>query len=131
MIVIEIFKMGRKSVKDVRECGKIYNFFRKTAKPTQSASDFYKTHLPQLNKNTNSYQQQCPPNPPSNETKFLLKKKIANVKVDLNEEKEKNTTLSNENAKFKNDLQKLRKLYNEVCRNSVKKDLHTKMLEKK
>lgn len=55
---------------------------------------------------------------------------MENLRVQLDEEKRKNSLLSEENAKFKNDCIQLRKLYNQACRANVRKDFKIEMMEK-
>lgn len=118
--------MKRKN--ETRNEEKIYHFFGKPKKQNQieTASEFYSANLPNTNKNITPVQDSNQ----SNET-ITLKKEIESLKMQLNEEKKRVETLSNENKKYKNNLIQLRKVYNDVCRTYVKKDLKIKMLEKR
>lgn len=110
---------------------KIFHFFKKSLKsPTKLASEFYTAHLLNANRTAELQTESIHLNKKSDETN-AFKSEIEGLKLQLNEEKMKNEVLSKANAKYKNDLTQLRKLYNEVCRTFVKKDLKIKMLERR
>lgn len=123
--------MKPKAKEKIERDKKIFHFFKKSSNPPINlASEFYNAHLPNVSKTAKLQNESIHSTQKSDETS-AFKSEIESLKLQLNEEKMKNGVLSKENEKYKNDLIQLRKLYNEVCRTFVKKDLKIKMLEKK
>lgn len=109
----------------------IYDFFNKKKQTSAriSSRDFYKQNLP-----SNSKSQLVESNHLNQDQVndfATLKSENVHLKLELSEEKKKNEALAKENTKLKSDLIQLRKLYNNACRNYVKKDMKIKMLETK
>lgn len=129
-----LVKMKRnRAKKNTESTRKIFHFFNKSNKVSadkvnNSPSEFYNAYLPNINTTDTSQIELTYSIEQSDKT---LKSELENQKSQLEEEKIKNELLSKENSKYKRDLTQMRKLYNEVCRTIVKKDLKIKMLEKK